>query len=366
MRTMMILAAVLISIAAMGRDIKVVDAESREPLSMAPVFDKDGNYVLVADKDGIIRDVEKYSFPLTVRFMGYDPATIASPDVDVVAMNPAPYELKASKVSPGDRPVMRMVCYLREFVDAGLGENSLIGFGESMGDYFVPVGKARNFSPRLKMRSLSRKVYARFTLPSKGIDSLYVSNDTSYTMASFSEIMDKPISVPSSLQDPAKSHGTFSVKGKSAPKELWTKSGSKLTYVTDLLAKKRNHSRSPFITKLFGVTVDINEISVCYVFNNLESHTELLPQDISNFSINFAANASGRLIRKKLKTDGTASVRAYYEVYVVDREYLTVAGAKELIKNRPDSRSVPIVRPDGVPKLDAATLKLIQDAKKTE
>lgn len=352
----------LLGLSASAQNIKVIDAPSGEPLPLAPVFDKNGNYILTADNDGIFEAPQPDAFPLTIRYMGYENASVGL-GTQTIPMQPTAYELKEAVITPQERNIIRPLCYVRAFINADMGQKNLTTFSEAMGDYFFPEGKVKGFKPQLRMRVLNKKSYGRFSDAEVGLDSLFAMKDSLNSLLGMVDVPSDGMNVPAEIRSCTEGSKTVTSGGKSAAKETWIKAGNKLLYKLDLLAGKKKHSMSPFLLKVLGYTMDIHEAVMSCSFDGYNGEKSRSLRDISSFSVTLNVTARGKAILKRLRSKDPVELKVYYEIYVVDRSHLTLNEANDLISNPPKRQSVSLTCPKGIPGLDSATLKLIEGVK---
>lgn len=90
----------------------------------------------------------------------------------------------------------------------------------------------------------------------------------------------------------------------------------------------------------------------------------LKPENLVMRTFTMKAVASGKFFRKALKSATPALMRTYYEIYPADREYLTVAEAKEADKDKAPTSD--FIIPSAAAPLDPATLRMLEHAEVVE
>lgn len=125
LRIMRCLFALLISLSAftMNANIKVtvVDDEDSSVLPYATVFGKSGIIVGLTNDNGEIVIASEKDFPIIIKCLGYEPLTLSQSE-DTVRMQNSMVNLQEVVVTPVDHPVMRLVCYVREFASGATGQ----------------------------------------------------------------------------------------------------------------------------------------------------------------------------------------------------------------------------------------------------
>lgn len=152
---MFVVVSILLSVIyANANKIIVVDADDRMPLQGATVFSRGGTILGITDNNGEIEISSDKDYPLQISCMGYDPM-IAGKSLSTVLMSPATYQLKEVVVTPAERPVERVICYMREYLTGVAGKDTVIYYNEHIADYFLTDGKVKGFKQHLSPRILS-------------------------------------------------------------------------------------------------------------------------------------------------------------------------------------------------------------------
>ena len=133
----------LTSAGAFAFSLVVAGGDDRQPLAGAPLMTANGTIKGLTDERGAI-ELTEADLPATVRYMGYDDATLTAA-ADTVFLSPRAFELSEMVVQPEDRPVLKLRCYIREYTSAAYGTDTLQLFGEYMSDYFLPAKKVKGF-----------------------------------------------------------------------------------------------------------------------------------------------------------------------------------------------------------------------------
>lgn len=337
--------------------IKVVDIEDSSALPGATVFSKSGIILGLTDANGEIEISGIENYPLYVSYMGYVPETSVPFATDVVKMNHAVYQLNEVVVNPAERPVTRVLCYMREYLSGVTNKDSLIFFNEHMADFFLVDGKVKGFKEHNKPRILKSNLYCRI-MNENVPDSIFCppSRDEALTW-------DMLVSLPKSTLDPSKILGdnvTLSREGKYGIKEQVRLTPSTFVYQNDLLADTKDHTFSPAIFKLIGFSLDFTEILSTLVYQRNESNTYNITDLISG-TTSIKVLGRGKWIKKAFNSDQPVDMYASYELYPVSIEYLTPEEAKGIYKTAPDVEMT--VSPNATP-LPAEIQHIVEVARK--
>lgn len=334
----------------------VVDGTDGSPLAAASVFDAGGVMIDLTDADGAFSTPQAAS----VRCMGYMPAAVTA-GTDTLRMSPVPYELDELAVRPADRDVMRMVCYVREYMGLDTDSTQIGVYADYMVDYMLPLKKLKKFKERRTPRVLRQRNVMKRITPGRP-DSIAANADASdiswLTLATLPGHKDgTPEMLPDTLRGRC---GTATEAGKHGLMTVYKVTPEKVTVMCDPLADTKDHRISPWIFKLFGMTVDFNELSSldAYVANE---RGELRPEDLLMRTFTMEALGRGKVFKWAFGSKTPMRMRSYFEIYPVERTYLSVEEARECEKEVPTATE--FVIPDYAMPLDAATLDMIEKAK---
>lgn len=352
-RTLLYSAVIFTTVCATAATPTVVDRNDRAPIPGASVFDASGKMIGMSDANGTLPDIPHTNYPITIRSLGYNDLTLDAPD-DSVMLTERIYQLPEITVGAADRNVVRLICYVREYTTVTGDNESTTMFAEHIVDYFLPRKGAKKVKTQRHPRKLGWRAFCH-TTDKNGLDSVsYPSSDTNmFTWLDLIELDDKPVIAPDRMKNGAVSD---SIGGKSGLKTLYRQTDNSFTATYDALADKKGHTWSPMAFKLFGFTMDVNGMMLSQTFMR-NKYGEYLPEDLTNASYTFNATGRGKWIRKAFNSDKPVDLKAYFEIYVVDREYLPADEAKELMKD--DHLHMKVKRPTEAPALDAATRNLI-------
>lgn len=316
--------------------IRVLDEEDGTPLAASTVFSKSGVIIGITDNDGFITVTNDRDFPITVRCVGYQPFT-ATKGMEEIKLSPASFTLNEIIATPVDRPIYRVVCYIREYLSGATGTDTLMCFNEHMADFFIlRRDKVKGFKAHTHPRFLTSKLYTRKT-DSSGLDSIYSPKhrDESISWESF-------LTYPTWIlpeTDPIKNGARIdSVPGKYGVKQLLRKNSDSSFYTQiDYLADTKDHKLSPFIFKLLGMTVDLTELKDSWAFQPSDKGY-YTPADIVSGIFSISVLGKGKWIKKAFKSDSPVLMNNVYEIYPIEFEPLTVEEAKAYLKEKPKTK----------------------------
>ena len=311
--------------------ITVIDASDKSAIIGATVFSQSGTIIGITDVDGRIGGLSPKAFPLTVKCLGYTPAIVGA-EAGTVSMTAAEYPLSEVTVTPYDRPVMRVVCYMREYTSGATPIDTTQYYNEHMADFYIPVAKVKKFKARTTPRILTSRVYERYA-NSEGVDSVsipkYLRDDISWTqlLSLPAEKFEEP--------DDIRAGATYcATDGKHGRAIIHRKNSQTYTTNIDYLADKKDHVYSPAFLKLIGFTIDITEMRGSWAYRANETGI-YHPSDLLYGTFALDITGKGRWIKKYYKSDEPVNLHAFYEIYPVSMEYLTVEEAKKQQEHAP-------------------------------
>lgn len=338
---------------AMAHAVKVTDPTG-DPLARASVFAANGSIAGVCGDDGSIPDFPASHYPLTIRYVGFEPAVIATPATTDVTMRPVSYDLPELVIDNKSRNVLHLIGYMREYSTMATTRDTSLLYSEKVVDFMIPREKVKKLKGWTSPRVLARRDYVLYT-NAEGLDSVGREVDDTFSLSDLVDIIKDRITVPDSLLDGSARAAT--VAGKYTPRMEWRRVGADYTLDIDALGDKKDHRWSPNILKLFGLTTDFSEFYTTYLFNDLSGGT-ISAENVSRATFGIKAYCRGKMFRWATGSKEPFNLNSYYEFYVTDRQYLTPEEAIEW-KNNPPTR-LEIAAPEGVMPPDAATMRLME------
>lgn len=333
----------------------IVDADTGIPLPKASVFDRKGNLVGVCSDDGKMPYVHSSSYPLTVRYMGYATITIDKPTYGNILLHHETYELPEMKVNSKDHQVLHILGYVREYSTLSTYSDTVLLFREKTVDFMLPTKKVKNYRGWSLPRILASRSYYHLT-NSEGLDSVSNHFNEHFSWSDWVGIC-KSAYVPPVVRDD--SIATYTVYGKYSPSMVWRRTGDNINLDIDVLADKENQKWVPELSEFLHNKVDCNRLTLKYIFSGVDSH-EILPDNISGMSFNIESNGRRRNLRRSLRTEDPIYVNTYAELYITDREYMTVSNAYKWEKKPPVADEIGINPPADAPELQHAILELVE------
>lgn len=336
--------------AGMAGQTVVVDSEDGGVIAGASVFSASGAVAGISGSDGRVPEQSIKSFPVTVRSLGYEPVTLTAP-TDTVRLRSSFISLPEVAVNEKTRDVLRQVCYVREYLGITTGTDTTMIFAEYMVDYFIPRHKLKKYKFHDTPTVLCRRNYERF-----GNDSIAVNDPDAEALSflQFATADSTRFDEIESLRNLAAGNDT--VMGKYNVKRIIRKTDKGYYITHDMLADDKDHTLSPWIFKMLGLTMDMTDVLSTAGYNR-NGTGRYGPEDMAFMSQTIRATARGKWFKKWLKTKDPIEISAYYEVYPIDYEYLTAEESKAMEK---ETRYLDhITVPPTAPALDNATAALV-------
>lgn len=358
LRTVFTIIMILYTVAhvhARERRAVVADSATGRPLSDAVVFDLHGKYIGSCGADGTLPFIYSDEYPVTVRLMGYEERNIPVATADTVFMKEQILELPEFVVESREHRVLHMLAYVREYSTLSTYSDTIFMFREKMVDYMLPSDNKVRFKGWTSPRVLTSKSYYRFT-NSLGLDSVSDRCNQHFSWADWVGIPSTAL-VPAALTSVAE--GTDSVQGRYGAKEVWMKHDDRITLDVNVINDATSRRWVPNLSLFFREGIDFEQFRLRFRFDNVFSGV-IAPIDLSAYSFNIESNGRGRGMFMFNRVDEPFFVSTYAEVYVVDKEFITVKEAKQWDSKKLASGDIAIYEPAEAPDLQEPIRLLVQ------
>ena len=310
-------------------EVRILDKETEDPLAKASVFDKNGKFIAVTDDNGGVPvNISENSYPLNVRYVGYIPQDIASPDEGVIRLVETSYDLPEVTVDSESHNHLVITAYVRNYLTRTTGKDTVVSFEEQIVDFMFPMTKKAKVKGWNKARVLANRSYD-WGKNSKR-DTVRYNED--YKGYSYSYDLDDKFILPQTI---ASGNAIKEIiPGKFSDKETWRKRGETYFLEKDGLADYKDHINKPALAKILGLTMSMDKDEAKYKFTE-NGKSQFYPEDVLEAVISYHMNMSGKGIKYAYDTKDPIDLYGYGEMFVIDRAYLTAEDAKELKKNPP-------------------------------
>lgn len=338
----------------------LVDGETKSVLPLASITDNKGNVVAMTSQSGEIPPLSQELFPITFNYTGYEPMEVDKLSHEDVSMVKHIYNLPDIIISPESHPLLYLTAYMREVSSLMSSSDSLTFLKESIVDFLVPVGKTKVKGWR-KPRELASKTYVRM-IDSEGLDSVSNEHELECLLwTSHHNLIPSSNIIPSNIQD-CDGVAEDTIMGKYYPKYVWRRNGNVIHCYADALADEKTHTSSPWLLKMLGLTTDLSDMSLNYVFTS-EEGKESSNTDVTQVSLSMDMLVKGRIFKKSMDSSAPVNLRSYAEVFVIDRKFVSDEDAKSLKKDAPVVKESEIIAPANAPGLHQGLKTLVERVK---
>ena len=122
--------------------------------------------------------------------------------------------------------------------------------------------------------------------------------------------------------------GADTIYGKYSPTSIWRKTGGSLYLDNDILGEIQNREWMPELFKLFSRNVDFTKFNIGYVFSGHEGD-RIFADDIASVAFNIESFGKGDYMKRVMHTNDPIYMTTYGEIYITDREYISVGEARK-------------------------------------
>lgn len=355
LRQIIILLAVVITCGMRAEGTYVVDEATGEPLARASVFDRNGRFLGLTSGKGRLPYASEGDYPLTVRFIGYEPLTVGDASAVRVRMRESVSELPEVVVNSSVPKALHILGYVREYSTLTTYRDTVTMFREKTVDFMIPSNRRSKFKGWTLPRMLASRSYYQFR-NDEGLDSVSASFPEHFSWSDWVGVTADATPIPVSLH--GMENATDTLRGKWCFRRIWRKSGDRVYLDADILADTLNFRLVPHLASFIDrKDVDFRRLDVRYIYDNCDDK-EATADNLSAMSYNIEAKGRGRNLERLFRSHGPAYVDSYVELYVIDKEYIPIKEAREWEKFAMNGNGGILV-PEGLPELPAPTRELI-------
>lgn len=333
----------------------VADSATHAPLPNASIFDSKGIYLGASRNNGAISCACDGDYPITVRYIGYAEKNVYDAQADTVFMQENIAELQEVEVSAKERSVLHVLAYVRDYSTLSSYTDTVTMYREKMVDFMVPTEAKTKFKGWRSPRIINSRSYYRFT-DQFGLDSVSDRCNHHFTWSDWIGLFPSAELPHKLTADNATADTVF---GKRMPIEAWSRNNGRISIDVDVLADSAALKWVPSIAPFFRKDNTEFEQFRLRVNANAADGAEIGPLDITGFSFNIESRGRGHSMFKFNKWDQPFFVTTYAEVYIVDKEFISVKEAKKWAQRRFTADDIEILEPADAPELQASTLALI-------
>lgn len=346
---------IFIALSASSKEVIVVDSKTGTPLQKVSILDKKGKLIGFSSEEGKIPDLPVSSFPISVRCIGYKPIIIEKPADTVIYLKESTFELPELAVDRKKHQVLHLIGYLREYSTLESYYDTVFLFREKTVDFMIPTKQVKKYEGWVRPRVLASKSYYHFT-NTEGLDSVSKYYEQIFSWSDLTGIF-KTLEIPDKLK--TDNTVTDTVYGKYSPSSIWRRNGEDVFLRTDMLADKEDHKWTPDHFKLFSMAVDFTKFITNYAFSDVNSSV-ILADNISMVTYNIESHGRVFDLRRLFHSDDPIFMNTYAELYITDREYMSIKDAEKWEKNPVLGDEIGINPPQNAPELQPAIIELIE------
>lgn len=352
------LVLVLFSVTAEGQtgcDAVVADSMSRRPLPNASVFDRHGKFIGSCRAGGKLPYIPIADYPVTIRYMGFKEHVLSDAACnDTIFLQESITELPEVVIESRQHKLLHILAYVREYSTLSTYTDSVFLFREKMVDYMLPSEKKVRFKGWTSPRVITSKSYYRFT-NATGLDSVSDRCSHHFSWADWVGIV-PAAKLPAGLC--GIENGTDTVRGKYSPTETWVKNGDRVTLDVNVMADTASRKWVPNLSLFFRDDVDFEQFKVRFNYDDIVGDI-LSPIDLTGYSFNIESNGRGHGLFRFNRHNEPFFVSSYAEVYIIDKEYITVKEAKKWGHRDAESNEIEIFEPAEAPALQPSIQMLV-------
>lgn len=336
-------------------EVIVVDSATNVALPNASIYDKDGTPVGLSNSKGVIPKIARSRYPITVRYLGFNDKSVMYGSNDTVFLSESVSELPEMIVESSRHRVLHILAYVREYSTLSTYTDTIFLFREKMVDYMLPSDNKVKFDGWSSPRVLTCKSYYRFT-NNNGLDSV---SDTSQHHFTWSDWIAIPPEVSMPMRIKSSRISADTLFGKYNPTEIWRRNNDRIRIDIDVLADTISRKWVPKLAYFFRRGLDYNKFKVSFNYDNIEGNS-LSGFDLDGYSFTIESKGRGREMFRFNKINEPFFVSTNAEVYILDKEHITVKEAKKWEKRDFDVDEIGIYEPMDAPQLSAAILDLVE------
>lgn len=340
---------------ARGRGVVVADSLTLRPLAGVSLFSNSGHMLGISDKRGHFYGVSAGDFPLRVRLMGYYEKSAPDIECDTILLAPSSAQLPEVTVEAKTRTVLHMLAYIREYSTLATYTDTVTMFREKMVDYMIPTEMKSKFKGWHRPRVLNSRSYYHFT-NGAGRDSVSDQCNQHFTWTDWIGMLpNMPIPVAIAGPDSAE----VAIAGRYGTVEEWRREADRISVDIDILADTTSHRWVSTLSSFFHRDdVDFERFSMKVNYDNVLGD-DVSPLELSGYSFNIESRGRGIGMFMFNREDQPIFVTSYTEVYITDREFITVKEARKWERKTFADDEIPILEPAEAPGLQPSVIALI-------
>ena len=332
----------------------IADSARHTPLPNASVFDSRGKAIGMSDSKGRTPYIAPADYPVTVRYLGFGEKIVDKAGCDTLFLRENDVELPEVVVETKQQKALHMLAYIREYSTLSTYTDTVFLFREKMVDYMLVQDNKSRFKGWFSPRLLKSKSYYRFTNDA-GLDSVSDVSNQHFSWSDWIGVT-PAVEMPPALQKAEIAADT--VFGKYSPAEIWTRNNDKVSVAVNVLADIHGRKWVPELSGFFMKNLDFENFRIRFNYDNVAGES-VTPQDLTGYSYNIESNGRGRDMFMFNRIDEPFYVNTYAEVYILDKEYITIKEAKKWESHKFGNADIDIFEPTQAPPLQPVIQLLV-------
>ena len=265
----------------------------------------------------------------------------------------SPTQLPEVVVESPRHRILHILAYVRECSTLSTCTDTVFLFREKMVDYMLP-SKGVSFKGWSRPRILKSRSFYRFT-DAGGLDSVSDNCNHHFSWSDWMGIAPSA-ELPSCLRDVE--CGMDTVRGKYSPSETWTRNEGRVAVDVNVLADREARRWVPGLSAFFGSGLDFESFRVRFSYDNVVKNS-VSPVDLAGYSFDVESNGRGHKMFRFSRIDEPFSVSTHADVYIMDREYITVKEAKKWERHDFNADEIEMLEPVEAPDLPPSIQTLV-------
>lgn len=249
---------------------------------------------------------------------------------------------------------LHMLAYIREYSTLTTSSDTIFLFREKMADFMTGPGEKSRFRGWTSPRLLKCESYYRFT-DRYGRDSVSDNYNNHFSWADWVGIPPVPI-VPPGIR--GKKAACDSLRGKYSPAEIWIRRDDRFIVDVDVLADAESRKWVPNLSGFFRKGVEFNNFNVRFNYDNVVGDS-IAATDLTGYTFTVESRGRGRNMFSFNRYDEDFYVTTRAEVYILDREYITLKEAARWCDRKFDREAIEIIEAPEAPDLPPDILRLM-------
>lgn len=257
--------------------------------------------------------------------------------------------------------MLHLLGYVREYSTLSSYTDTIFLFREKLVDFMLPSDSKMHYKGWSSPRVINSKSYYHFT-NAHGLDSVSDESNYHFSWSDWLGVL-PACRMPSPLRKVE--IGTDTLHGKYSPVEIWRKDGENVSIDVNVLADTVARKWVPNLSLFFRRNTDFEEFNVKFNYDNVLSGT-IFPVDLTGYSFSIDSKERGHTMFRFGRVGEPCYVTTKAEVYILDREFVSVKEAKKWEKHDFKEDEIDIYVPAEAPTLSNEILALMERVDKID